>query len=57
MKEKRNPDLVIEVDGGIIPENIKTVSDAGVELVVAGSAVFGAPDIEKRVKELLELIK
>lgn len=57
MKERRNPDLVIEIDGGIIPENIKTVTDAGVELVVAGSAVFGAPDIEKRVKELLETIK
>lgn len=57
MKEKRNPNLVIEVDGGITPENIRTVTDAGVELVVAGSSVFGAPDIEKRVKELLELIK
>jgi ribulose-phosphate 3-epimerase len=57
MKERRNPDLVIEVDGGIIPENIKTVTDAGVELVVAGSAVFGAPDIKKRVKELLDAIQ
>jgi ribulose-phosphate 3-epimerase len=57
MKERRNPGLVIEVDGGIIPENIKAVTDAGVELVVAGSAVFGAPDIEKRVKELLEAIQ
>lgn len=57
IKEKRNPDLVIEVDGGITPENIKTVTDAGVDLVVAGSTVFGAPDIEKRVKELLEKIK
>jgi len=57
LKEKRNPKLVIEIDGGITMENIKTVTDAGVEIVVAGSTVFGAPDIEKRVKELLELIK
>jgi ribulose-phosphate 3-epimerase len=57
LKDKRNPKLEIEIDGGITLENIKTVIDAGVELVVAGSIVFGAPDIEKRVKELLELIK
>lgn len=55
-KEMRNPKLEISVDGGITLENIKTVTDAGVELVVAGSTVFGAPDIEKRVKELLVLI-
>jgi len=57
LKEKRNPKLEIEVDGGITTENIKTVTDAGVGIVVAGSTVFGAPDIEKRVKELLEQIK
>jgi ribulose-phosphate 3-epimerase len=57
LKEKRNPNLEIEIDGGITAENIKTVTDAGVSLVVAGSTVFGAPDIEKSVKELLELIK
>jgi len=57
LKEKRNPKLEISLDGGVILENIKTITDAGVELVVAGSTVFCAPDIEKRVKELLELIK
>jgi ribulose-phosphate 3-epimerase len=57
LKERRNPKLEIEIDGGITAENIKSVTDAGVELVVAGSSVFGAPDIEKRVKELLELIQ
>lgn len=57
LKEKRNPNLEIEIDGGITAENIKAVTDAGVGLVVAGSTVFGAPDIEKSVRELLELIK
>lgn len=57
LKEKRNPKLEIEIDGGITAENIRAVTDAGVELVVAGSTVFGTPDIEKSVKELLELIK
>jgi ribulose-phosphate 3-epimerase len=57
MKGKRNPKLEIEIDGGITLENIRPVIDAGVELVVAGSSVFGAPDIEARVKELLALIQ
>ncbi len=57
LKDAKNLKLEIEIDGGITLENIKMVTDAGVELVVAGSAVFGAPDIEKRVKELLDLIK
>ncbi len=57
LKDSRNPKLEIEIDGGITLENIKTVTDAGVELVVAGSSVFGAPDIEKRVSILLDLIR
>lgn len=57
LKDLRNPNLIIEIDGGITLENIKAVTDAGVELVVAGSSVFGAPDIHKRVKEFLEIIK
>lgn len=57
LKIQRNPNLVIEVDGGITTENIKTVTDAGVNLVVAGSTVFCAPDIEERVKEMLQLIR
>ncbi len=57
LKDQRNPKLEIEIDGGITAENIRAVVDAGVELVVAGSSVFGAPDIEKRVRELMELIK
>ena len=33
-------DFSIQVDGGISPANVKTVLDAGVDNVVAGSAVF-----------------
>lgn len=57
MKEERNPGLEIAVDGGITLDNIKMVADAGVELLVAGSTVFDAPDIESRVRDLLERIK
>ena len=45
----------IEIDGGITLDNVKEVTDAGVEIVVAGSSVFGAEDPEKRVKEFLDV--
>ncbi len=53
MKDSRNPKLEIEIDGGITLENIKMVTEAGVDLVVAGSSVFGAADVNERVKALL----
>lgn len=56
IKNLRNPDLVIAIDGGINLDNVKEVIDEGVNLVVAGSAVFKAPDIKTRVKEFLKRI-
>jgi len=42
----------IEIDGGIDRSNIETVVEAGAEIIVAGSAIFGAADTENAVKEL-----
>ncbi len=53
--DREKCDFTIEIDGGINLENVKSVTQAGVELVVAGSSVFKAPDVEKRVREFLEL--
>lgn len=49
--------FVIEIDGGVGLANIKDISDAGVDIFVAGSAVFGAEDVDARVKNLIGLIK
>ena len=57
MKEERNPGLCIEIDGGITLNNVEEVMEAGVDMFVAGSAVFGAPDIVQRVKEFQAIIK
>ena len=35
---------LIEVDGGVKPSNSRRFVDAGAHVLVAGSAVFGAPD-------------
>ena len=50
---KRNKGLsfVIEIDGGITLDNIREVMEAGVEMAVAGSAVFKAEDVVERVRE------
>ena len=42
----------IEIDGGIDRSNVETVVEAGAEIIVAGSAIFGAADAENAVKEL-----
>lgn len=46
-------DFLIEVDGGVKKENIKSVVDLGANVIVAGSAVFN-DDVEGSVKGLLE---
>ncbi len=56
IKKERNLDFLIEIDGGVKLDNVKEVVDAGVEIVVAGSAVFKADDIEARTKEFVKLI-
>ncbi len=40
MAEELRTDLDIQVDGGITRENVRTVLDAGANVIVAGSAVF-----------------
>ena len=44
LRELLPPEVVLEVDGGISLETIDEARDAGAELFVAGSSVFGAPD-------------
>jgi len=41
--DRRGLDVDIEVDGGIAPRTVRTVVDAGANVLVAGSAVFGVP--------------
>ena len=50
IKKRKNLDFAIEIDGGITLENIKEVVEGGVEIAVAGSAVFKAEDVVERVR-------
>lgn len=51
VKRTKGLDFVIEIDGGITLDNIGEVMEAGVEMAVAGSAVFKAEDVVERVRE------
>jgi ribulose-phosphate 3-epimerase len=52
MIDDRQLDIRIEIDGGVDLENIASVVNAGAEIIVAGSAIFGATDPESAVRGL-----
>ena len=52
LSEKLNPELLIQVDGGIGSGNAKDVIEAGANVIVAGSAVFNGGDISENIKAL-----
>lgn len=56
LKTKRNPSLLIEVDGGIKESNIKEISDLGVDIIVAGSEIFKAEFPDKKLEQMKRLI-
>jgi ribulose-phosphate 3-epimerase len=54
MRNERNLEYRIEVDGGVDLETVSDIVKAGAELLVAGNAVFGSGDIRSNVAKLLE---
>lgn len=57
MIRAKNPNVLIEVDGGINQETIRSVAEAGADVFVAGSAIFGSSDYGKTVNRLRSLIE
>ena len=54
MIDERDLDVRIEIDGGIDEHNISDVVEAGAEMIVAGTAVFGGGDPGSAVRTLVE---
>jgi ribulose-phosphate 3-epimerase len=54
MIDSRGLGTRIEIDGGIDTSNIAKVAEAGAEIIVAGSAVYGTGNATGAVKDLLE---
>ncbi len=53
--EKHNPDCLIEVDGGVNDQNVLALKEAGVNVVVAGSYVFGNKEGYKHAIDSLKV--
>ena len=49
---KKNPKCLIEVDGGVSDKNILALKESGVDVVVAGSYVFGHKDYKMAIDSL-----
>ena len=54
MLDERGLKARIEIDGGIDQDNVAEVAGAGAEIIVSGSAIFGAPDPAVALRELRE---
>lgn len=54
---ERYPELPIEVDGGLSEKTIGPAADAGANVIVAGSAVFGAKDPGQVIARLREEVE
>ena len=53
----RYPDLNIEVDGGLGLGTIDQAADAGANVIVAGSAIFGAADPADVIAKLRDAVQ
>jgi ribulose-phosphate 3-epimerase len=50
-------EVQVQVDGGVGPENVRAIREAGANLLVAGSAIFGEEDPAAAYRELAALAK
>lgn len=56
MAVKRGKELNVQVDGGIYLTNVREVLDAGANVIVAGSAVFGG-DPAENTRKFMEILR
>ncbi|MCL9769062.1 ribulose-phosphate 3-epimerase [Flavobacterium sp. HXWNR69] len=54
---RKNATTLIEIDGGVTNKNAKQLADAGADVLVAGSYVFGAQDPIATIADLKQITK
>lgn len=57
IKRAEELEFDIEIDGGVTLDNVQEIINSGVEIAVAGSAVFKADNIEERTAEFIRRIR
>ncbi len=55
LRKEKNLNFKIEVDGGVTLENAADIAAAGADILVAGSAVFGADDVAASTRAFKEM--
>jgi ribulose-phosphate 3-epimerase len=54
--DQKNLDIRLSVDGGVKPDNIKEIYDAGADTFVMGSAIFATDDRPETIKQILQQV-
>jgi ribulose-phosphate 3-epimerase len=57
MIQSKNLNTLIQIDGGVNEKTIADVAAAGVDIFVAGSAIFGSDDYQKTINSFREKIE
>merc|ERR1719164_291050 len=52
MIDESGYDIMLEIDGGVKVDNIKEIAEAGVDMFVAGSAIFNTPDYKETIDQM-----
>ena len=52
LAKRKNPKLLIEVDGGVNDKNAPLLKEAGADILVAGSFIFKHPDYKEAIRKL-----
>lgn len=55
--ERENPNILLEIDGGVNLENIEELSKLGVDVFVAGSAIFESSNYHATISEMKKKIQ
>ncbi|EPI4820724.1 ribulose-phosphate 3-epimerase [Vibrio alginolyticus] len=52
MIDESGRDICLEIDGGVKVDNIREIAEAGADMFVAGSAIFGEPDYKQVIDQM-----
>jgi ribulose-phosphate 3-epimerase len=56
LHDERPAGVHVQVDGGVSNDNIRSIYDAGADLIVAGNAIFGMEDLPRAYRRLVQLL-
>jgi len=54
--DEKAPDVLLEVDGGVNLENIRSLKEAGVDIFVAGSVIFKSKDYKQTIQSMKKIL-